>query len=162
MVLVRYRLAILTEYISVVLAYVSAVLVYMCVPWCMGFEPKWRGACSFKARRLNHSATEAPCTIKALVDRTIMLTLFYHERTPIEINLNKCQWNNTSYWNNLNVAHISIRNQYFSIWYYNFFFSTYSTCPCCTYTFNPTSGVDYMRLECLPACPPACLHACGF
>ena len=26
----------------------------------MGFEPQWRGASSFKARRLTHSATEAP------------------------------------------------------------------------------------------------------
>ena len=26
----------------------------------MGFEPHWRGASSFKARRLNHLATEVP------------------------------------------------------------------------------------------------------
>ena len=30
----------------------------------MWFEPQWRGASSFKARRLNHSATEAPVLYK--------------------------------------------------------------------------------------------------
>ena len=33
----------------------------------MGFEPQRRGASSFKARRLNHSATEAPVEMLIII-----------------------------------------------------------------------------------------------
>ena len=33
----------------------------------MGFEPQRRGASSFKARRINHSATEAPLSIDTII-----------------------------------------------------------------------------------------------
>ena len=36
----------------------------------MGFEPQLRGASSFKASRLNHSATEAPNSIRIIIQNT--------------------------------------------------------------------------------------------